>query len=135
MSKQQYNKDEKDKQPAAPRTKKGGGWAWFENAIVDEYGPVIGVAGLAAAMVLSRFAFGNKTEAFPAIRTIAKLMKVSTGKAHSTMVALQEVGLVRIIPGNSQSPNRYELNSARKPKKVELVVEARNPRIGGLDLE
>jgi len=55
---------------------------WLNNACIDEYAQKIGPAGIAVYCALARFANRKNQEAYPSIRTLARLL----GMSHSTVI-------------------------------------------------
>ena len=64
-----------------------------DNAIIDQYGPRIGVYGIAVYSLLARMA-GGKESAFPSYQTIADKLGISRPKAISTVRDLIAAKLV-----------------------------------------
>jgi hypothetical protein len=65
-----------------------------DNAVIDKYGPQIGVYGIAVYNLIARYADSNGENAFPSLTTITKKLDISRPKAVTTLNKLVEVGLI-----------------------------------------
>jgi DNA-binding MarR family transcriptional regulator len=102
-------------------------WFWANNALVDDYGPIIGAHGMAVYTVLARFADHTSQSCHPSFQTIAKRLKLSRRKVVAIVDQLETCGLIRREPrmdeaGDSQS-NRYTLLSVEPVIRDEVVHE------------
>lgn len=94
------------------RDQRDPGWYWAHNEIIDIYGPIIGVYGLAVYHALAKFA-GRKTYCWPSVKTIATQVGCSERKVRGTLRDLERVGLIAIeendTPAKRQTSNTYYL--------------------------
>jgi DNA-binding MarR family transcriptional regulator len=102
-------------------------WFWANNALVDDYGPIIGAHGIAVYTALARFADHTRQSWHPSLQTIAKRLKLSRRKVIAIVAQLEACGLIRREPrldeaGDAQS-NRYTLLSVEPPTRAEVVHE------------
>jgi DNA-binding MarR family transcriptional regulator len=109
------------------RTKGNSGWFWANNALLDEYGPIIGALGIAVYTALARFTDHTGQSCYPSYQTIAQRLNLSRGKVIAIIHQLEACGLVRREPrtdeaGNSQL-NRYTLLGVEPPIRDEVVHE------------
>ncbi|HUS14637.1 MAG TPA: helix-turn-helix domain-containing protein [Chloroflexia bacterium] len=95
------------------RDKRLRNWSWFNNQVLDCYGPTIGADGIAVYMVLVRFADQAAQTSYPAVPTISAATGMSVRQVSRVLVALARHGLVRITPqygpDGRQSSNLYTL--------------------------
>jgi replication initiation and membrane attachment protein DnaB len=113
------------------RTKGNSRWFWANNALVDEYGPIIGAHGIAVYTVLARFADHMSQSCHPSFQTIAKRLKLSRRKVIATVAQLEACGLIRRESrrdeaGDAQS-NRYILLGLEPPTRDEVVHLVHHP--------
>jgi Helix-turn-helix domain len=110
------------------RTKANSGWFWANNALVDEYGPIIGAHGIAVYVVLARFADHTGQSCHPSYGTIAKRLKLSRRKVIDIVDQLEACGLVhresRMDEAGDAQSNRYTLLSVEPVIHDEVVHEA-----------
>lgn len=70
-------------------------WLWFENAIIDRFGRVIGVEGVAVYAALARYA-GRDRKCFPTQEKIAEQLGSSRSTVMRAMKRLKKQGLIDI---------------------------------------
>lgn len=70
------------------------GFYIIDNFIIDEYGPKIGVYGVAVYNLIVKYTNDEGTNAFPSYQTIANKLGMSRPKAIETVNLLIEVGLI-----------------------------------------
>ena len=75
------------------RDRRHAAWFWMDKALIDVYGPDIGVYGVAMYALLARYA-DNKGQAYPSMTTMASLLNISKQSVWRTMNALIAHGLV-----------------------------------------
>ncbi|MBK7202494.1 helix-turn-helix domain-containing protein [Candidatus Amarolinea dominans] len=87
-------------------------WLWIDNEVVDRFGPQIGAYGLAVYAVLARFADNRTRVAFPAIPTIAALLKLGRTTVVAAIKSLEctEPPLITVTFGGGRTANTYTLN-------------------------
>lgn len=96
------------------------GWFWAEDTLIDEYGPEIGVYGVAVYCLLARMA-DSKGVSWPSYNYIAKKLKISRSTAMRTITLLIDKNLISVeekfVPtpdGNHvQKSNNYTLKNLR----------------------
>jgi hypothetical protein len=111
--------------PRGVRSKGHSGWFWANNALVDEFGQIIGAHGIAVYTVLARFADHTSQSCHPSFQTIAKRLKLSRRKVIAIVAQLEACGLVRRESrvdeaGDAQS-NRYTLLRVEPVIREEVV--------------
>jgi DNA-binding MarR family transcriptional regulator len=102
-------------------------WFWANNALVDDYGPIIVAHGIAVYTALARFADHTRQSCHPSFQTIAKRLKLSRRKVIAIVAQLEACGLIHREPrldeaGDAQS-NRYTLLRVEPPTRAEVVHE------------
>ena len=87
-------------------------WLWIDNEAVDQFGPQIGAYGLAVYAVLARFADNRTRVAFPAVPTIAALLKLGRTTVVAAIKSLEctEPPLITVTFGGGRTANTYTLN-------------------------
>jgi predicted transcriptional regulator len=100
------------------RSLRNQGWAWFDYAVLDEYGPTIKAEGIAVYMVLARHADNNTQQSFPAVATIAEKINMSERQVKRILKRLADEGLITITaqhdPAGRQLSNLYTLQPVLK---------------------
>jgi len=108
-------------------TRGNSGWFWTNNALVDEYGPIIGAHGIAVYTLLARFTDHTSQGCHPSFRTIAKRLKLSRRKVIAIVAQLEACGLIRREPRRDEArdaqSNRYTLLSVKSVIRNEVVHE------------
>jgi DNA-binding MarR family transcriptional regulator len=109
------------------RTKGHSGWFWANNALVDDYGPIIGALGIAVYTVLARFTDYTDQSCYPSYQTIAQRLNLSRREVIAIVDQLEAYGLIRREPrmdeaGDAQS-NRYTLLRVEPVLRDEVVHE------------
>lgn len=66
----------------------------IDNSIIDEYGSIIGVYGIAIYSLIARYADGNGNGAFPSYNTISEKLGISRPKVIETIKHLISIGLI-----------------------------------------
>ncbi|MFZ1551310.1 MAG: helix-turn-helix domain-containing protein, partial [Anaerolineae bacterium] len=95
-------------------------WLWIDNEVVDRFGPQIGAYGLAVYAVLARFADNRTRVAFPAVPTIAVLLRISRNTILTAIKSLEstEPPLLTVTVGGGRSANTYTLNDLSPHKRL-----------------
>ncbi len=70
----------------------------IENAVIEEYGPVIGPTGLAVYAVLCKFRNNVTRTCFPAADTIAEHLGMARKAIYRALDKLEAVSLIRRTP-------------------------------------
>lgn len=89
------------------------GFYIIDNELLDNYGPSIGVYGIAVYNVLAKYANEKGANIFPSYQTIATALGMSRPKVIETIKQLVDVGLVRKTPrfdsAGDMTSNEYAL--------------------------
>ena len=98
-------------------SKRTAGFYQIDNSLIDEYGPKIGVYGVAVYNVLAKYANGDGGDIFPAYQTIANHLGISRQKVMQTIRQLCDLGLIskqsRMRKAGGQTSNVYQLRSTQ----------------------
>ena len=93
------------------RDRRGGHWAWFHHAIIDDYGPLIGPYGIAVYACLCRHAGGEETT-FVGQGTIARAIGAGRTSVNLAVAKLRELGLIEVesrVDEYGRTTNTYTL--------------------------
>lgn len=71
-------------------------WTWFDDVIVDHYGPIIGAYGVAVYMVIARHSNVETQDSFPSHDTIAKKLNVSKATVKRAIALLKQEKLIAV---------------------------------------
>lgn len=77
------------------RDKRGGDRYFIDNSLIKEWGPKIGVYGIAVYNILAMHANNDTQEAFPSYNTIARLTGASRRKVVDTVTMLHDLGIIQ----------------------------------------
>lgn len=116
------------------------GFYIIDNELIDNYGPTIGVYGVAVYNVLAQYANKNGSRIFPSYQTIADKLGISRPKVIDTIKKLIDVGLIkkspRIDSAGDMTSNEYMLVKLKggkqdlPPSKQDLPPSKREqPRV------
>jgi hypothetical protein len=72
-----------------------GGFYMVDNRIIEEYGSIIGVFGIAVYNLIAKYSNEKGENAFPSYQTIADKLGISRPKAVTTINQLVELGLIK----------------------------------------
>lgn len=98
------------------RDRRKAGWFRIDDEIIEVYGPVIGVHGIAVYAALAKYA-NRDQESHPGLRRLCKELKIGRKKLLDTLELLKENGLIDIEPGDRVNVNVYTLlDIPKKPK-------------------
>ena len=78
------------------RDNRSPGWFWAQNELIDEYGPIIGVYGIAVYMVLARYANNKSQQTRPGLRKIAAQLKTGRKQVTEAVNALEAAGIITV---------------------------------------
>ena len=132
------------------------GFYIVDNELIDDYGAIIGVYGIAVYNVLAKYANENGSNIFPSYQTIADTLDISRPKVISTIKILVDAGLVRktarFDSAGDMTSNHYVLvnikggkpclppsqqgsppSQHRKPRVVNDVNQGGKPRLPDQD--
>lgn len=76
------------------RDTRNGDWFFVHNALIEKFGKIVGVYGIAVYNVLAMYANNATQEAFPSYATIAKSIGCSRRKVMSTVDLLAEHNII-----------------------------------------
>lgn len=77
------------------RDRRGGHWAWFHHAVIDDYGPELGPYGIAVYICLCRHA--DREEAtFVGQKTVAREIGAGRTAVNQAVAKLRALGLVEV---------------------------------------
>lgn len=96
------------------------GFFIIDNELIDRYGAIIGVYGVAVYNVLAQYANKNGNQVFPSYNTIADKLGISRPKVISTIAVLVDAGLItkakRVDKAGDMTSNEYTLSSLKGGK-------------------
>lgn len=101
------------------RDRRGGGFLWINNEIIDDYATKIGGTALLVYMVLCRYANNETGQARPSQETLAEKCGVASRSIRRAIVALEEAKLIekqqQTVKGQWDSNVYYLLQIDRRP--------------------
>lgn len=77
------------------RERSGHGWAWMHNAVVREYGEIIGSTGLAVYAVLCTYVNAETQECFPSQKSIGSQIGCCQRTVQIALKKLEGCGLIK----------------------------------------
>lgn len=105
------------------RSIRASGWFWLRREILTEYGPIIGVYGIAVYNALAMCADNDSQESFPGVEYIAKMIGCSTRQVQKMIRLLENQGLIAVEQETTESGaywhNVYWLLDVSKPQPVD----------------
>ena len=90
------------------RDRRKPGWFRVDDELIEDFGPTIGVHGIAVYAALCKHANGNE-ECHPGLRRLCEKLKIGRKKLLDTLALLEHVGLISIEPGDRKTVNVYTL--------------------------
>lgn len=111
--------------PDEIRDQRDHGWYWIDKRLVQRDGVVLGVSAIAVYNILSSYANNNTQQAFPGIRRMAKLFKMSPTTVRESIEKLELNGWIKVESRTSEDNKGHEahiytLLSAPAPATVLL---------------
>jgi len=89
------------------RDQRKSGWFWVDTRLVKRDGKVLGVDALAVYCVLASYANNDTQEAFPGIRTIAKMLSISATTVREAIDALKINGWITVSARKSEDGKQH----------------------------
>ena len=71
------------------------GWSWFDNAVIDHFGPLVGAYAIAVYMALVRHSDSDTQTCYPSLEALAKELKISRNTVKRAIAMLCGCGLIR----------------------------------------
>lgn len=97
--------------PPQARQMDRGNWYWIDKALIHQYGPKVGVFGVAVYNCLASFANAQQT-CYPSQDRIAKLLACSRATVNRAIGTLEANGLIA-VERRGRCPQLYRLLSLR----------------------
>ena len=97
-------------------------YVWIPYIILDLYGPAMKQAGWLYT-ILNRFKNGGSSESTVGVRTLAEACGIKTDTIQVYAKNLEELGLIKIIPGDRVNPTIYKILLPPMPPPPELVAK------------
>jgi hypothetical protein len=105
----------------------------IDNDVIDKYGAVIGVYGIAVYNLIARHADKDGENSFPSLSTITKKLGIGRGKAVETIKLLVDTGLIecqhRTSASGDADSNLYTLIDLGGSSQPELPSTHPEPRV------
>lgn len=96
------------------RDRRKPGWFRLDDEIIEDFGPEIGVHGIAVYAALCKHA-DKEENSHPGLRLLCEKLRIGRKKLLDTLAELERVGLIEIEPGDRKSVSVYTLLDV--PKK------------------
>jgi len=99
-------------EPIVIRDNREPGWFWSPNELLDIYGPIIGVYGIAVYMALARRADNTSQKTWPGLRSMAKTLGTGRRQVREAIEKLEAAGVITVERRPRQT-HRYTLVNLR----------------------
>jgi hypothetical protein len=111
---------------------------YFDNDLIDHYGPLIGLEGVAVYCAYQRYANRQTGQCWPSVARIARQLKTSQPRVRKYLKLLNGVGLIdweeRYSPAGDRTSNLYTVHPATRPAPEESAQTPEIPGRNDLDL-